>query len=79
MSFNLMLQFLTLNLALLSEDGWGMGLGFSKGPGRKGGRGASNLEIILWITTSNSLRSILSLPKSSRKFQLRKLSENNSN
>lgn len=47
MSFNLMLQFLTLNLALLSEDGWGMGLGFSKGPGRKGGRGASNLEIIL--------------------------------
>ena len=47
MSFNLMLQFLTLNLALLSEDGWGMGLGFSRGPGRKGGRGASNLEIIL--------------------------------
>ena len=70
MSFNLMLQFLTLNLALLSEDGWGMGLGFSRGPGRKGGRGASNLEIILWITTSNSLRSIVCLPKNARKYSI---------
>ena len=65
-----MLQFFTLNLALWSEDGWGIGLGFSKGPGLKGGRGASNLEMILWITTSNSLRSILSLPKNARQFSI---------